>query len=299
MNTVSALTIRDYLETAGRRIDEELDRLLPPADRFPPSIHVAMRYSVLAGGKRLRPILCLESGRLLRGDERMLLRLGSALELIHTYSLIHDDLPALDNDDLRRGQPTSHRAFGESTAILAGDALLTIAFQVLAQLPISDDRKTRLIAELSTASGTVGGMIGGQVADLEGEGKPPDAQLLETIHRAKTGALLRASLRMGAIHAGASGEQYAALSRYGEHIGLAFQIVDDILDVEESSAALGKTAGKDAAQHKITFPAVYGLEVSRRMAEEECAHAHETLALFGDRAGHLHELADLIVRRKS
>ena len=167
-------------------------------------------------------------------------------------------------------------------AILAGDALLTLAFQVLAELDIPAGRKALLIAELATASGTVGGMIGGQVADLEGEGKPPNAQLLETIHRAKTGALLRASLRMGAIYAGATEEQYAALSRYGEHIGLAFQIVDDILDVEESSEALGKTAGKDAAQHKITFPAVYGLEASRRMAEEECAQAHQALALFGD-----------------
>jgi geranylgeranyl diphosphate synthase type II len=184
-------------------------------------------------------------------------------------------------------------------AILAGDALLTLAFQVLAELPAPSGRKARLMAELATASGTVGGMIGGQVADLEGEGKPPDAQLLETIHRAKTGALLRASLRLGAIHAGAAEEPYAALSRYGEHVGLAFQIVDDLLDVEESSADLGKTAGKDAAQHKITFPAVYGLEVSHRMAAEECARAHQALEPFGQRAARLHELADLIVHRKS
>jgi geranylgeranyl diphosphate synthase type II len=184
-------------------------------------------------------------------------------------------------------------------AILAGDALLTLAFQVLAELATTGDRKARLIAELSGASGTVGGMIGGQVADLEGEGRPPDAQLLETIHRAKTGALLRASLRLGAIYAGADDAQYAALSRYGEHVGLAFQIVDDILDVEESSEALGKTAGKDAQQHKITFPAVYGLETSRHMAEEECARAHQVIEPFGDRAVRLHELADLIVHRKS
>jgi geranylgeranyl diphosphate synthase type II len=222
-----------------------------------------------------------------------------SLELIHTYSLIHDDLPALDNDDYRRGKLTNHKVFGDAMAILAGDSLLTLAFQVLAQLHVADDRKTRLIAELATASGTVGGMIGGQVADLEGEGKAPTAELLESIHRAKTGALLRASLRMGAIYAGAGDEQYAALSCYGEHIGLAFQIVDDILDVEESSAALGKTAGKDAAQHKITFPAVYGLETSHRMAEEECSRAHQVLAPFGDRAARLHELADLIVHRKS
>jgi geranylgeranyl diphosphate synthase type II len=222
-----------------------------------------------------------------------------SLELIHTYSLIHDDLPALDNDDYRRGKLTNHKVFGDAMAILAGDSLLTLAFQVLAQLPIADGRKARLIAELATASGTVGGMIGGQVADLEGEGKMPTPELLESIHRAKTGALLRASLRMGAIYAGAAEDQYAALSCYGEHIGLAFQIVDDILDVEESSAALGKTAGKDAAQHKITFPAVYGLEVSHRMAEEECARAHQVLGPFGDRASRLHELADLIVHRKS
>src|SRR5579871_6853436 len=184
-------------------------------------------------------------------------------------------------------------------AILAGDALLTLAFQVLAQLEAPPDRRSRLVAELATAAGTVGGMIGGQVADLEGEGKPPDAALLESIHRAKTGALLRASLRMGAIVAGASEAEYEALSCYGEHVGLAFQIVDDILDVEESSAALGKTSGKDAQQHKITFPAVYGLAESRRMAEEECARAHQVLEPFGERALRLHELADLIVHRKS
>ena len=185
-------------------------------------------------------------------------------------------------------------------AILTGDALLTLAFETLAKMDgVTDDRKTRVIAELATAAGTVGGMIGGQVADLEGEGKAPDAELLESIHRAKTGALLRASLRLGAIYAGASEAQYNALSCYGEHVGLAFQIVDDILDVEESSEALGKTAGKDAQQHKITFPAVYGLEASHRMASEECAQAHAVLELFGPRAARLHDLADLIVHRKS
>jgi geranylgeranyl diphosphate synthase type II len=188
-------------------------------------------------------------------------------------------------------------------AILAGDALLTLAFEVLAAMDImpavAADRKARMIAELAAAAGTVGGMIAGQVADLEGEGQPPSAALLESIHRAKTGALLRASLRLGAICAGASDPHYQALSCYGEHIGLAFQIVDDILDVEESSAALGKTAGKDAQQHKITFPAVYGVEESRRMAGIECRRAHETLAPFGARAERLHELADLIVHRKS
>ena len=293
------MNLREYLGVQRRLVDTELDRLVPLETVPPETIHRAMRYSLFAGGKRIRPILCMEAARAVAPEADAATACACSLELIHTYSLIHDDLPALDNDDYRRGKLTNHKVFGDAMAILAGDALLTIAFQVLAQLAIADDRKARLVAELATASGTVGGMIGGQVADLEGEGKPPDAQLLETIHRAKTGALLRASLRMGAIYAGATSEQYAALSCYGEHVGLAFQIVDDILDVEESSEHLGKTAGKDAAQHKITFPAVYGLEASRRMAEEECARAHQVLAPFGERAARLAELAEMIVRRKS
>jgi geranylgeranyl diphosphate synthase type II len=293
------MNLRDYLAVQQHLVDAELDRLTPPETTPPATIHRAMRYSLFAGGKRIRPVLCLEAARTVAGEVEGAVTAACPLELIHTYSLIHDDLPALDNDDYRRGKLTNHKVFGDAMAILAGDALLTLAFQVLAELPAPADRKARLMAELATASGTVGGMIGGQVADLEGEGKPPDAALLESIHRAKTGALLRASLRMGAIYAGASEAQYAALSCYGEHIGLAFQIVDDILDVEESSEALGKTAGKDAAQHKITFPAVYGLEASRTMAEAECAHAHRVLEPFGDRAARLDELADLIVRRKS
>ena len=293
------MNLRDYLAVQQHLVDAELDRLTPPETTPPATIHRAMRYSLFAGGKRIRPVLCLEAARTVAGEVEGAVTAACPLELIHTYSLIHDDLPALDNDDYRRGKLTNHKVFGEAMAILAGDALLTLAFQVLAELPAPADRKVRLMAELATASGTVGGMIGGQVADLEGEGKPPDAALLESIHRAKTGALLRASLRMGAIYAGATDAQYAALSCYGEHIGLAFQIVDDILDVEESSEALGKTAGKDAAQHKITFPAVYGLEVSRTMAEAECARAHQVLEPFGERAARLHELADLIVRRKS
>src|SRR5664279_5544990 len=293
------MNLRDYLGRQQRLVDSELDRLVPPEATPPETIHRAMRYSLFAGGKRIRPILCIEAARAVSDASDGVVSAACAVELVHTYSLIHDDLPALDNDDYRRGKLTNHKVFGEAIAILAGDALLTLAFQVLAELRTTGDRKTRLIAELATASGTVGGMIGGQVADLEGEGKPPDAQLLETIHRAKTGALLRASLRMGAMAAGAAVTQYEALSRYGEHVGLAFQIVDDILDVEESSEALGKTAGKDAAQHKITFPAVYGVETSRRMAQEECERAHAVLAGFGGRALRLHELADLIVHRKS
>jgi len=293
------MNLREYLAQQQRLVDSELDRLVPPETTPPETIHRAMRYSLFAGGKRIRPILCIEAARTVSNASNGVVSAACSLELIHTYSLIHDDLPALDNDDYRRGKLTNHKVFGDAMAILAGDALLTLAFQVLAELPASDDRKARMIAELATASGTVGGMIGGQVADLEGEGQAPNAGLLETIHRAKTGALLRASLRLGATYAGAVEDQYVALSSYGEHVGLAFQIVDDILDVEESSESLGKTAGKDAQQQKITFPAVYGLDVSRRMAEEECSHAHEVLARFGDRAARLHELADLIVHRKS
>jgi geranylgeranyl diphosphate synthase, type II len=293
------MNLRDYLATQQRLVDAELESLVPPETAAPETIHRAMRYSLFAGGKRIRPILCIEAARAAAGEVPGVEAAACALELVHTYSLIHDDLPALDNDDYRRGKLTNHKVFGEAMAILAGDSLLTLAFQVLAKLSIAAERKVALIAELASASGTVGGMIGGQVADLEGEGRTPTPELLESIHRAKTGALLRASLRMGAIYAGAGEEQYAALSCYGEHVGLAFQIVDDILDVEESSEALGKTAGKDAQQQKITFPAVYGLEASHRMAEEQCALAHQVLSLFGDRGTRLHELADLIVHRKS
>jgi geranylgeranyl diphosphate synthase type II len=293
------MNLREYLAQQQRLVDAELDRLVPPETTVPETIHRAMRYSLFAGGKRIRPVLCIEAARTVSDEGEGVIACACSLELIHTYSLIHDDLPALDNDDYRRGKLTNHKVFGEAMAILAGDSLLTLAFQVLAELPAPAERKARLIAELATASGTVGGMIGGQVADLEGEGKTPTAELLESIHRAKTGALLRASLRLGAIYAGADEASYGALSCYGEHVGLAFQIVDDILDVEESSEALGKTAGKDAQQHKITFPAVYGLEESRRMAEAECARAHAVIERFGGRAARLHELADLIVRRKS
>jgi geranylgeranyl diphosphate synthase type II len=293
------MNLREYLARQQQLVDAELDRLVPPETTAPETIHRAMRYSLFAGGKRIRPILCMEAARAVSHNLDGVAAAACSLELIHTYSLIHDDLPALDNDDYRRGKLTNHKVFGDAMAILAGDALLTLAFQVLAGLDLPAERKAKLIAELSTAAGTVGGMIGGQVADLEGEGKPPNPELLESIHRAKTGALLRASLRMGAMYAGASEEQYAALSCYGQRVGLAFQIVDDILDVEESSEALGKTAGKDAAQQKITFPAVYGLEASHRMAEAECSRAHEVLAPFADRAARLHELADMIVHRKS
>ncbi len=293
------MDLREHLAWRQESIDAELGRLVPFESEPPTTIHRAMRYSLFAGGKRIRPILCIEAASAVGEDSPGVITAACPLELIHTYSLIHDDLPALDNDDYRRGKPTNHKVFGDAIAILAGDALLTLAFQVLAQLNAPGERKAAMVAELATAAGTVGGMIGGQVADLEGEGREPSAALLESIHRAKTGALLRASLRLGAIYAGAGEAQCAALSRYGEHVGLAFQIVDDILDVEASSESLGKTAGKDAQQQKITFPAVYGLEESRRMAAQECEQAHQTLASFGENAARLHELADLIVQRKS
>ncbi len=296
------MTLAEYVARQQARVDEALQRWVPPVSTPPESIHKAMRYSLFAGGKRVRPILCMAAAEAVSDSPVGVESCACTLELIHTYSLIHDDLPALDNDDLRRGVPTCHKVFGDAMAILAGDALLTLAFQVLAQMECPADRKAALIAELSTAAGTVGGMIGGQVCDLEGEGRRPDAALLEAIHRAKTGALLRASLRMGGIYAGASGdddEQLHALSCYGEHVGLAFQIVDDVLDVEQSSEALGKTAGKDAQQHKITFPAVYGLQRSREMAEEERLAAHLALRPFDERAKRLRELADFIVHRRA
>jgi geranylgeranyl diphosphate synthase type II len=294
------MKLKEYLARQQELVDAEMLRLVPAESVAPQTIHKAMRYSLMAGGKRIRPILCMEAARTLSDEIAGIEAAAASLEFIHTYSLIHDDLPALDNDDFRRGKPTCHKVFGDAMAILAGDSLLTIAFQVLSELPhASAEVRVALIRELAMASGTVGGMIGGQVADIEGERQPPNAELLESIHRAKTGALLRASVRMGAIYAGATAEQLAQLSAYGEHVGLAFQIVDDILDVEESSEALGKTAGKDAEQQKITFPAVYGLEKSREMARTECELAHAALASFGERARRLREIADLIVYRKS
>jgi geranylgeranyl diphosphate synthase type II len=291
------MTLAEYAVEQQIRIEEALRRCVPPETTLPQSIHKAMRYSLFAGGKRIRPILCIAAAQAISDAPTGIESAACALELIHTYSLIHDDLPALDNDDLRRGRPTCHRVFGEAMAILAGDALLTLAFRVLAQLTCEPQRRNWLIEELSVAAGTVDGMIGGQVHDLEGEGKHPTAALLEAIHRAKTGALLRASLRMGGIYAGADDAQLLALSCYGEHIGLAFQIVDDVLDVEQPSEALGKTAGKDAKQKKITFPAVYGLERSREMAEQERIAARLALRPLDERAERLRELADYIVRR--
>jgi geranylgeranyl diphosphate synthase type II len=298
------ISLAEFMAARQTQVDAALDRFAPPESAAPETIHKALRYSLFAGGKRIRPLLCLEAATAATGVDGAhlpgVLEAACSLEMIHTYSLIHDDLPALDNDDYRRGKLTCHKVFGEAMAILAGDSLFTLAIQTLARIEgIDPARQVRLIHELSFASGTVEGMIGGQVIDIESERKTPTADLLDSIHRAKTGALLRASVRMGGICAGGDEAAVAALSEYGEHVGLAFQIVDDILDVEESSQALGKTAGKDAAQGKITFPAVYGLEASREMAAEQCRKAHEALQPFGPGALRLHEIADLIVQRKS
>lgn len=288
------MDLKAYLAGQAQRCDAALERWVPSENTPPHTIHRAMRYSLFAGGKRVRPVLCMAAFEAIGSDCEGIEDAACTLEMIHTYSLIHDDLPALDNDDLRRGRPTNHKVFGEAMAILAGDSLLTLAFEVLGRLPHGGV----LVAELASASGTVGGMIGGQVHDIEGERQTPTAELLEQIHRAKTGALLRCSLRMGAIYAAASPLQLAALTAYGEHVGLAFQIVDDILDIEASPEELGKTPGKDQAQAKITFPAVYGLEQSRIMAEAERRAAHDALTIFDDKAAPLRALADFIVQRK-
>jgi geranylgeranyl diphosphate synthase type II len=280
-------------------VDTALDRLMPGESEQPSSIHRAMRYSVQAGGKRVRPILCLESARIFATDVTPVLPVACALEFIHTYSLIHDDLPALDNDDLRRGKPTCHKKFGEAAAILAGDALLTLAFETLANAPIDPARRVAILSHVAASAGTVNGMVGGQVADLEAEGKAVQPADLEYIHRSKTAALIRASVVAGAIAGGANDEEVAHLKRFGETIGWAFQVVDDILDVEESSAALGKTAGKDAAQQKATYPSLYGLEKSRLFAKELESRAMAEIEPYGSRAARLRELAELIVHRRA
>jgi len=280
-------------------IEEALNLLLPREDALPTSIHRAMRYSVFAGGKRIRPILCLETARMFTQNPAAAVSVGCALEFIHTYSLIHDDLPALDNDDLRRGKPTCHKAFGEALAILAGDALLTLAFQTLAAAPTDQERRGRVIAEVGAAAGTVNGMIGGQVADLEAEKKQVNASELEYIHRSKTAALIRASIVTGGIAGGAASEDIERLRRFGEHIGWAFQVVDDILDVEESSASLGKTAGKDRAQRKATYPALYGLVQSREFALDLATKALKELDCYGERAARLRQLGEFLVARRS
>jgi geranylgeranyl diphosphate synthase, type II len=293
------MKLPDFFEADHAAIERQLDKLLPSEDVRPLSIHRAMRYSVFAGGKRIRPILCLESARMFTDSLAGAIQAGCAIEFIHTYSLIHDDLPALDNDDLRRGKPTCHKVFGDAMAILAGDALLTLAFQSLASAPIEADMRVQLIGEIAAAAGTVNGMVGGQVADVEAGGMPVDAASLEYIHRSKTAALICASIVAGSIAGGARPDDVGRLRRFGEHIGWAFQVVDDILDVEESSASLGKTAGKDQAQRKATYPALYGIEKSRSIAADLEASGLKELDCYGERAARLRQLAQFLVARRS
>jgi len=323
--------VTELLQTGAALSDAALERLLPSAATEPHSIHRAMRHSTFAGGKRLRPILCMEAARMVAGAlPPGAAELGAAIEMVHTYSLIHDDLPALDNDDLRRGQPTCHVVFGEAIAILAGDALQTLAFQTIAQLPAPPVTIVEILREFSLAIGTgVGalseaqsaelppGMIGGQVMDIEGEGHKPTAELVERIHRSKTGALITTSIVCGGIlglghcladeygsnssvlgpRCGSDEDTIARLRTFGEKAGLAFQIVDDILDVTQSSEQLGKTAGKDTAAIKATWPAVFGIEQSKHDAAELISDAFAALAPFGEAGLPLKSLARYLVDR--
>jgi geranylgeranyl diphosphate synthase type II len=294
-------TISDYLTRRAAEVNQWLDALVPSESVAPERLHRAMRYSLMAGGKRLRPILVLASGEAFDASTDDLMPAACAFEMIHTYSLIHNDLPAMDNDDLRRGMPTCHKAFDEATAILAGDALLTQAFRVLAaDAPHRHpERHIRVIREIATAAGTVDGMIGGQMADIENEGKPIDEATLETIHRSKTGALISAPVVVGGIIAGANEPELDKLRAYGQRIGLAFQIADDILDVTSTSEQLGKTAGKDITAHKATYPALHGIEKSEARMEQLVAEAIEIVAGLGVNSGILEELARFIVARRS
>lgn len=295
----ATMKLSSFFEEDRLAVDAALERLLPAESAQPSSIHTAMRYSVFAGGKRMRPILCLESARIFAADVTPALHPACAIEFIHTYSLIHDDLPALDNDDLRRGKPTCHKKFGEAIAILAGDGLLTLAFETIAATPAPAERRVAMLSEIAGAAGTVNGMVGGQVADIEAERKAVDAKTLEYIHRSKTAALIRASVTAGALCAGAAPEDVARLRRFGETIGWAFQVTDDILDVEESSAALGKTAGKDLAQQKATYPAMYGLERSHQIARELATKAIDELSPYTERGARLREIAEYLVLRRT
>jgi geranylgeranyl diphosphate synthase type II len=314
--------VKALLLSGAELTDRALERLLPSPDTLPHSIHRAMRHSIFAGGKRLRPILCMEAARMVAGTGEIpegAANLGAALEMIHTYSLIHDDLPALDNDDLRRGKPTCHVVFGEAIAILAGDALQTLAFQTIAALPSPPATTVAILRDVSTAISTgVGcfgdldtklppGMIGGQVVDIESEGVAPTADLVEAIHRAKTGALITTSIVSGGLlglgtNPGAQHDSEIWVHRlrtFGEKAGLAFQIVDDVLDMTQSSEELGKTAGKDTATTKATWPAVYGIDRSLKDAEQLIADAFAALEPFGPAADPLKSLAQYLVQRKN
>jgi geranylgeranyl diphosphate synthase type II len=305
MSSQTQISVKDLLKAGVARTDAALERLLPSAEAQPVSIHRAMRHSTFAGGKRLRPLLCMEAARMVAGtDVPGVEDLGAAIEMLHTYSLIHDDLPALDNDDLRRGKPTCHVVYGEAIAILAGDALQTLAFETLANLKCPAPQTVAIVREVAVAVNTGvssdrPGMIGGQVMDIESEGKKPTPELVEMIHRAKTGALITVSIVAGGIYAGADADTIQRLRIFGQKAGLAFQIVDDVLDMTQDSAQLGKTAGKDVDSDKATWPAVYGIDRSIQDAETLISDAFAQLAPFGDKADALKSLAGYLVERKN
>ena len=294
------MNIKSYLAKKKSIVDKTLDKLVPSTKTFPTSVHEAMRYSLFAGGKRVRPILAIAAAEALGARTSNLLPLAGSLELIHTYSLIHDDLPAMDDDDFRRGRPTCHKVYGEAIAILAGDGLLNMAFEVLSDprrnKAVSANRLIAIINEIGAASG-VRGMVGGQVVDMESEGKDIDFPTLDYIHTHKTGALIRASVRVGALYAKAGKRQFAALTSYGEFVGLAFQIADDILDITGKREEIGKDVGSDLKKGKKTFPGFYGLEGSRLRANEVADKAVHSLRDFDRKADPLRELAQYIVNR--
>lgn len=292
------MNFSEELKQWSRRVDEALERYLLPTEEYPSTIHEAMRYSIFAGGKRLRPILVLAATQAVDGDIEKAMPVACAMELIHTYSLIHDDLPAMDNDDYRRGRLTNHKVYGEAMAILAGDALLTKAFELIAQTDsaIPATAVNRVTLEIARAAGSQG-MIGGQVVDMLSENQNIAGDVLEYIHRHKTGALFRASLRAGAILGGASEEQLAALTVYAEQMGLAFQIKDDLLDIEGDAAKIGKPVGSDVKNQKVTYPSIYGLEEARQMAASASAEAVAALKIFGAKAEFLREMMHFIISR--
>ena len=292
------MDLSQYLSARSATVDRALDGWLPRASVKPATIHKAMRYSLFAGGKRMRPVLTLAAAEACGGGVSAALPAACAVECIHTYSLIHDDLPCMDDDDLRRGRPTSHKVFGEGVAVLAGDALLTVAFEILAHAePTRRYPTTAIIRELADAAGSKW-LIGGQVADLEGEGRKITGAELRYIHRCKTAALLTASIRLGAMSADATPGRLASLTDFGQALGLAFQVIDDILDVTQTTEKLGKTAGKDAEATKATFPAIYGLERSRAEAHRLTAAAHAALKPLGAKAARLREIAEYLLARE-
>jgi len=299
--TSNLLSLDEYLESRKTLVDQALELYLPAESTEPPVIFRSARYSVFAGGKRLRPILCIGAAEAVGGPIDAVMPAACALELIHTYSLIHDDLPAMDDDDMRRGKPTSHKVFGEAVAILAGDALLTDAFRIIAgRTPVGAVRAETLlqvIQEVALAAGWFG-MVGGQVVDIESEGKALDEKTLSFIHTRKTGALITVSLRAGALLGGADADALDALTEYGRHVGLAFQIADDILNVEGDAKALGKGTGSDRSRGKLTYPALVGVETSKRVAAELVEKAVEDLRPLDERAEPLRKIARFIVERK-